>query len=115
MKTWIFMFNYFAHDFFSAFWVACFITLSILHQKAGLPGQTLAASSLAGELLRLFFWLQTGSIGLIAVTGYVRSLDAGGREAQDATKTRTFLIIKHVVLGVLFVAGSLLSFFWAMR
>ena len=111
MKTWLFMINYFAHDFFSAFWLACFITLGIVHGKTGLPAGTLSGSDLGPELLRLFFWLQTASLVLIAITGYVRSLDTGGREALDLHKTKQFLIIKHIVLGILFVGGQCAGLF----
>ncbi len=112
MRSWFFIINYFAHDFFSAFWLACFIVLVILRQSAGVPGQVSADGVLATDLLHLFFWLQTISLGLIAVTGYLRSKDTGGREAQDPNKAKQFLIIKHAVLGLFFLAGTVVSILW---
>ncbi len=112
MRCWFFIINYFARDFFSAFWLASFIVLVVLRQSAGLPGQVPADGIRAADLVHLFFWLQTVSLGLIAVTGYLRSKDTGGREAQDPAKAKQFLIIKHAVLGVFFLAATVLSVLW---
>ncbi len=114
MKQWLFMINYFAHDFFSGFWLACFIVLAIVYQQSGLPGEAVADGGLVTRLLIMFFWLQSISLGLIAVTGYLRSLDAGDRAHLDARKTKQFLIIKHAVLGVFFIGGTVLGYQWAM-
>ncbi len=114
MRSWFFIINYFAHDFFSAFWLACFIVLIILRQSAGLPGPVPADSALAHELFQLFFWLQMISLGLIAVTGYLRSKDTGGRAAQDPAKAKQFLIVKHAVLGTFFLAATGISVVWYM-
>ncbi len=110
MRSWFFIINYFAHDFFSAFWLACFIVLIVLYQSAGVPAP--ADGALAAELFSLFFWLQMVSLGLIAVTGYLRSRDTGGRAAQDPAKARQFLIVKHAVLGTFFLAATTISIVW---
>ncbi len=115
MRSWFFIINYFAHDFFSAFWLACFIVLIILHQSVGIPAPAAGDGMPASELFGLFFWLQTVSLGLIALTGYLRSKDTGGRAAQDPDKARRFLIVKHAVLGSFFLAATALSVVWYMR
>lgn len=117
LKTWLFLLNYYAHDFFTGVWGACFLVLAILRFRFGGAGVSWPpeVATVLGDMGALFFWLELAALGLLALTGMGRAFDPNlGYRAEDAQQEkRLFLVIKHIVIGVVFVGGTLASYFWA--
>ncbi len=117
LKTWLFLLNYYAHDFLTGVWGACFLVLTILRFRYGGPETSLPTevAAVLGDMGSLFFWLELAALGLLAVTGMGRAFDPNlGYQAEGAQREkRLFLVIKHIVMGVVFVGGTLASYFWA--
>jgi hypothetical protein len=114
MRSYFFLLNYYAHDFFSAMWLASFATISVIHVKSSQNAQSLAESALISDLLHLFLQIQLASLLLIMVTGYGRFLDSRGKLQQEGERPRRdLLIIKHLLMGIVFLGGSYLGYRWA--
>ena len=94
----------FVHDFASGCWAATVFAVAFL--DAGEPAPETAA--LLGELERSFFWIGIASIVAVFATGAGRTFtyvdQHYGPEAER--QRRRLLIIKHVVLVVVFGAGT---------
>lgn len=114
LRTWLFLLNYYAHDFFTGVWGASFLVMAILQGRVD-SLVTQEAAGLADDLLTLFFRLEVVSLVLISVTGMGRAFDPnlGYRGEGARREKRLFLMVKHVVMGFFFVSGTLLSYGWA--
>nr|MBF0223191.1 hypothetical protein [Desulfobulbaceae bacterium] len=114
MKKYLALINDFAHDFFTALWLASLFVLFLVNQEIDSAVVDITASRIISTLLHNFFWLQTWSMVLIILTGIGRYLHVKGQNTKDSydQQRKTLLIAKHVVLGVLFVGGSVLGFLW---
>jgi len=112
MKGTLFLLNNFAHDFFTGLWLCAFLVLAIIERhNTGAPA---AAESVLQPLENLFFWLQHASLLLIGLTGFLRYLDTKhgySAAASDGVRKRV-LVIKHVLLGVLFIGGTMTAILW---
>ena len=112
MKKYLYLINDFAHDLFTGLWICSLLTLYLIQSKAenyAMPG----VSDFIGELLFVFFWLQTWSMALIIITGFGRYFHVKSMPTKDDQPIRKkLLIIKHIILGVLFVGGSVLGYMW---
>jgi uncharacterized membrane protein len=94
----------FVHDFASGCWAATVFAVAYLDSRAVDHGTT----ALLGDLERSFFWIGIGSIFVVFTTGAGRTFTYVdkhyGPEAER--QRRRLLIIKHVVLVVVFGAGT---------
>jgi hypothetical protein len=114
VRTWFFLLNYYAHDFFTGVWGACFLVLAILHGRYGGGGLAAGETALVAELYALFLGLQVAALALVAVTGAGRSFDPSlGYRGDAAREKRYFLLVKHAVLGTFFVGGTIAGFWWS--
>jgi len=111
-KSYALILNAFIHDFATASWVAAVIVCRLLH-AAHLDRPEVA--DVLGELERLFFW---GAI----VAAVVTFATGGGRAASYKPDTfgpdserdrRRILIVKHIILLVVYAAGSAYAYFAA--
>lgn len=111
MKRYLLLINDFAHDFFSALWLSCLLVLGIIVQQSS-P----VDSELATRLLGTFFQLQSWSMLFIILTGIGRYLHVKGKmgqgDGQDQAR-RSILIVKHAIMGVIFLGGTILGYSWA--
>ncbi len=109
MRPLIFLLNNFAHDLLTGLWLSSFLVLILLH-GAEPPAQTPAVRQLGN----LFFWLQQASLAGVAATGVLRYLDnKHGHSRQVTPQTRSrVLVIKHLVLGGIFLLGTALALSW---
>lgn len=106
--------NDFAHDLFTGLWISSFLTIFLLEKKLTLTAGTPAAISIQ-EIKEFFFWLGVCSIVTIAVTGMVRfSYYRSEQNRMGAVKNRA-LIIKHIVLGIIFVAGTYVAYRYSFQ
>ena len=115
MKKYIALINDFAHDFFTGLWIACLVALYLIQKKSNMAHLTEpASSSIVQSLQHDFFWLQTWSMALIILTGVGRYIHVKQTHQQDSydPQRKTLLIVKHIVLGILFVGGSYLGYIW---
>lgn len=106
-----FLVNNFAHDFFSALWLSSFAILAFFRFHYGAAAPQLAAA--IDELSGIFFWVQQISLLLIAATGSLRAIDIKkGYSLASPSLRRSVLVVKHLLLGILFLSGSILAFLW---
>jgi len=94
----------FVHDFASGCWAATVFAVAYLDGREVDTG----AAALLGELERSFFWIGIACIVVVFATGAGRTFtyvdQHYGPEAER--QRRRLLIIKHVVLVVVFGAGT---------
>lgn len=109
MRHYLALINDFAHDFFTGLWLSCLLVLWLVQHQA-----TPADSLLAAAILGNFFRLQCWSMALILLTGLGRYWHVKGTAGpgQDQAR-RSLLIVKHALLGVLLVGGTILGYGWA--
>lgn len=115
MKPWLILINDFSHDLFTGLWFGSFVTMFILHGRAADPGLDTGQLALMSELQGTFFWLTFVSLGLIALTGMLRSRyyrQWDGAAMQEVKKR--LLIIKHAVLGSALLIGSGFVLAWGL-
>lgn len=115
MKKYLVLINDFAHDFFTALWLASLFVLFLVNQEMKSAAKvSFSEQSIIEVLQHNFFWLQTWSMALIIVTGIGRYLHVKGQNTKDSydPQRKTLLIVKHVLLGVLFMGGTVLGFLW---
>ena len=115
MKPWLILINDFAHDLFTGLWFGSFVTMFILHRKAGEPTLDAGQLALMNELVGVFFWLTFCSLAAIIMTGvfrffYYRTWD--GASMKDIKKR--LLIIKHAVLGSSLLVGTGFVLVWGL-
>jgi uncharacterized membrane protein len=94
----------FAHDFASGCWAATVFAVAYLDANESDHG----GAELLGELERSFFWIGIASILVVIATGAGRTFtyvdQHYGPEAES--QRRRLLIIKHLILVVVFGAGT---------
>jgi len=110
MKTWLIIINNFVHDLFTGLWISSVLVIYLLGRKAGFEQGTPLATSLQ-EVMKVFFWLGLFSILVIIITGIFRLLEYKfqNRGASEPLKKK-ILILKHILLGAVFVAGTYLAY-----
>lgn len=107
MKERLVIFNAFIHDVATGTWIGTLVLLTILHREAQTPAW-LVASALVPALARKFLVLTWVSLALIAATGVVRLVTwkfFGWTGDVERSRIR-LLKIKHALLGVVFLAGT---------
>ncbi len=101
--------NGFIHDLSCGYWLSCIIAITFLHNfQAKYP-------EVYGQLQSIeqfFFWNSIGAVLLIFITGGVRTFTyVDNFYGEEAEKTRRkMLVIKHIVLLLIFGAGSYLAY-----
>ena len=94
----------FVHDFASGGWAATVFAVAYIDARESDQG----ATAVLGELERSFFWIGIACIAVVFATGAGRTFtyvdQHYGPEAER--QRRRLLIIKHVVLVVVFGAGT---------
>jgi len=94
----------FVHDFASGGWAATVFAVAYLDANEADHG----ATELLGELERSFFWIGIACILVVFATGAGRTFtyvdQHYGPEAER--QRRRLLVIKHVILVVVFGAGT---------
>jgi hypothetical protein len=100
--------NAFVHDVATGTWLSSLILLSILHFETR-GTAWLLARPLVPPLERKFMVLTWASLGVILVTGMVRmwTFRAFGWTGDVARERIQLLKVKHAVLGVAFLAGTI--------
>jgi putative copper export protein len=100
----------FIHDLFGGIWVGAMVAIYLLNDKASsLQGTTVVLEFY--DVMRVFFWLGIFSMGIISVTGafwfvHYRSEYRGDLERAK----RKILIAKHILLGIIFLAGTYMAY-----
>lgn len=112
MKYWLIIINNFAHDLFTGFWVSTIIVIYLLTKQVplvhGIPVEAFRG------ITKVFFWLGIFSIFMIIVTGIIRTLYYSSLNSTSlANAKKRALIIKHILLGLVFVAGTYLAYSYA--
>ena len=110
MKTWLIIINNFVHDLFTGLWISTVLVIYLLGRKAGFAQGTSLATSLQ-EVMKVFFWLGVFSILVIIITGIFRLREYRSKNsgASEPIKNK-LLILKHILLGGVFLAGTYLAY-----
>lgn len=101
--------NGFVHDFASGYWISCMITIAALNNfQTDYP----EVSGQLNILERFFFWNSIGAVLIIFITGGVRTFTyVDNFYGKEAEKTRRkMLVIKHILLFLIFGAGSIMAY-----
>ena len=99
--------NAFIHDVATGTWIGTLVLLTILHQETRKPAWLLAGPLVPG-LERKFLTLTWVSLAIIVLTGVARMVTwkvFGWTGDMERSRIR-LLKIKHALLGVVFVAGT---------
>ncbi len=106
MKTWLIIINNFVHDLFTGLWCSALLTIYLLERKA-----PQASAETMKDLMKFFFVLGIVSLLVVVITGVFRSIYyRDGENETAATIKKRALIVKHVFLGALFLAGTYLAY-----
>lgn len=118
IRSWLFLINYYAHDFFTGMWCSSFLVIYLLHERysSGYGGLLEPAVAIVSELKRLFFFIEVCALVLVIITGVIRSMDhsLGYRGIERQKEKRRFLIIKHLIMGCCFLLGTIMGWWWAL-
>ncbi len=106
MKAWLISINNFVHDLFTGLWCSALLTIYLLERKA--PH---TSAETMKDLMKFFFLLGIVSLLVVVITGVFRSVyyRDGENKTVAAVKKRA-LIVKHILLGTLFLAGTYLAY-----
>jgi len=109
LKTWI-VINNFVHDLFTGLWISTVLVIYLLGNRAGFARGTPLATSLQ-EVMKVFCWLGVFSILVIIITGIFRLREYRSKNsgASEPIKNK-LLILKHILLGGVFLAGTYLAY-----
>ena len=105
--------NDFAHDLFTGFWVSSLLVIFLLNNRMASFPLISEAYSLIHSMMKMFFWLGVISILLIIATGIIRlrNYRKTSRKEIETVKTRA-LIVKHLILTVVFLAGTYFAYYF---
>jgi putative copper export protein len=109
MKNWIIIINNFLHDLFTGFWISTILVIYLLEKKIpsvhGIPAEAF------NDIKKVFFILGIFSLLIIIITGVFRTIHYKfGNSATCETAKKKILIIKHILLGLIFLVGTYLSY-----
>lgn len=112
MKYWLIIINNFLHDLFTGMWICTVILIYLLKKQVplvhGIPTETFR------DITKVFFWLGIFSIFIIIVTGIMRTVYySSSMNNSLANVKKKALIIKHILLGIIFMAGTYLAYSYA--
>ncbi|MCL4078416.1 hypothetical protein MX659_02190 [Coriobacteriia bacterium Es71-Z0120] len=97
--------NNFLHDMATGTWAACVLVIAVLDPRAAAAPHE-AAVALA-DAMRAVFWLLTGALAVIAVTGGIRLAYWRQQAApEEVAAKRTALVVKHVAFLLIYGAGT---------
>ncbi len=114
MKIWLIIINNFIHDLFTGFWISTILIIYLLKKKVplihGIPSEAFR------DVMKVFFWLGIFSLIIIFITGIFRALNYKYVNSQTSgVLKKKILIIKHILLGVIFLGGTYLSYCYAFN
>ena len=116
MRPWLILLNNFCHDLFTGLWFGSFIVMFVLRDyvqthQGGLTDPGPWFSDL-NSFFYSFLWV---SLLLVCITGLFRFLfdrKGDGGIGNNWLLKKQMLIVKHAVLGVSFIGGSVLGYLW---
>lgn len=113
MKAWLIIINNFVHDLFAGLWISTILVIYILGRKVRFAEEILLAP--LKDVMRVFFWLGIFSISMIIMTGIFRffnyrTTNPGTSEPIRKNMKTKILILKHILLGLVFVGGTYIAY-----
>jgi len=101
--------NNFLHDMATGTWIACILVIAVVHSKAA--GVSAQSAQVLHAAAWSVFWLLIIALVIVMATGGLRTLYWRKHEVaeNDAKDTFRLLIIKHVILTVIFGAGTVIA------
>jgi hypothetical protein len=108
MKAFL-LINNFTHDLFTGLWTSSILVIYLLTKKAS--EQALLAAELH-SVIQVLFWLVIGPLVMVMGTGLIRFIYYRPATDGSAKITKSILIYKHILLGVVFVGGTFLAYWW---
>lgn len=109
MKYWLIIINDFIHDLSTGLWASSLLTIFLIEKKLNYIRGSPAALSIQ-EIKMVFFWLGLSSVVIIAVTGVFRYLSYKTEENNNRYIKNRALIIKHIILGTIFLIGTYIAY-----
>ncbi|HUV50329.1 MAG TPA: hypothetical protein VMW78_04840 [Anaerolineae bacterium] len=110
MKAWLIIINNFVHDLFTGLWISTILVIYLLGRKAGFAQGT-SLATLLQDVINVFFWLGLFSILIIIITGIFRFFEYRSKNSGVLEPLKKkILIIKHILLGAIFLGGTYLAY-----
>lgn len=111
MKIWLIIINNFIHDLFTGLWISTIIVIYLLEKKVHfVPIEPLK------DVMKVFFGLGIFSLLIIIITGIFRSINYKFTNSGTfGTVKKKILIIKHILLGLILLWGTYLSYSYAFN
>lgn len=88
---------------FTGLWISSLATIVLLSRKVG-PGSEAAVA--IQEVKIFFFWLSLASAAIIMISGGLRFSYYKTESGQYGLVKNRILIIKHIILGIIFITGT---------
>lgn len=114
LKDTLIITNSFVHDMMTGVWIGCLVVMkATLLKFKGFAGlQADLVYQLAGSLLKDLWTLSLISLTVMIFTGAGRvfTLKYYGWTGDIARERKRLLIVKHVILGVIIIAGLIVQF-----
>lgn len=109
MKTWLIIINNFMHDLFTGFWISTILVIYLLEKKVPLVHRVTAEAF--KDMMKVFFMLGIFSLIIVIITGIFRFLTFKSMNNRDFINTKkNVLIVKHILLGLIFLVGTYLAY-----
>jgi putative copper export protein len=109
MKIWLIIINNFLHDLFTGLWISTILVIYLLQEKV--PSVHQIPANALKDVMKVFFILGVFSLLIIIVTGIFRSINYNLINSRPPMTTKKkALIIKHILLGLIFIIGTYLSY-----
>jgi len=112
LKIWLIIINNFVHDLFTGLWISTILVIYLLGRKVSFAQGIPVAP--VKDIMRVFFWLGIFCILMIIITGIFRSINYKFTNSGTLGPVKKkILILKHIVLGLIFLGGTYLAYSWA--
>jgi hypothetical protein len=114
MKKWLYVINNFSHDFFTGLWFGSVALMFMVHHKFGqLLQNNQDTGGILHDSLQMLFGIGGFSLLFVLFTGVMRFLYRHEWDTMEnaVESKKKILVIKHIVLGTTFMAGSIYAYF----
>jgi len=113
LKTYMALINDFSHDLFTGLWICCIGTMYIVRRRAAVLAPDPAVARFAADINATLHMAQNTALILVLATGILRYRHAVRDSSRNTGQRRALLLVKHLVLAFLAVAGTWLGHAWS--
>jgi putative copper export protein len=106
--------NNFIHDLFTGLWISTVLVMYLLRKKVslvnGIPAEAFK------DVMKVFFLLGIFCLLIIIITGIIRTINFKFENSGTSEIIRKkILVIKHIILGIVFLGGTYVAYGYAFN